>query len=803
MIKTVIKRNGMKEDFIPSKLNYWGKWASENLNERLDWSTVILEAVKGLKEEVTSKDLQNKLIEVCLSKKDWPHSLMAGRLFSAMLQKELYGYTMPTIKDLHKRLVKMNLMKKLDYSYDEYEQIEKFIDHNRDFEMAYFQLDYILSKYSIRNRNESRFLETPQYTYMRMTMAILESENKDIRIQRIKELYDLYALGKMSSPTPDYVNLGTNHNGYASCCLYVTDDNAESLSIGDHIAYRMTCMSAGIGGLINTRTINDPVKNGLFVHQGKMPYFKAVGGAVSANKQGGRGGAGNEYYTCYDPEASIIVRLQNPKSTDAKKNRDLHFTMIINRLFAKKVANNENIFTFTSYSAPDLWKYLFSGDQDKFEELYEEYENNDTFVKNYVNARSLLVEGITQSYEVGTHYLAFIDEMNRHTPFIEPIHSSNLCVEIALPTSPYHKMMDLYSQKDNGYIKYEQFDSQQITRPYSERVVNSDGKITFAGNLREGKDVKKIISIRPTSEVALCSLSAIVISRIESDEEYENVSYYALKKIGKSIHMSDYVLPHVGYTAKQRMNAGVGIMGLAHHMAKKGLRYDSKEGLEEIHRVAERHMYFLIKASLRIARETQVAPWIHKTKWAEGWLPIDTYKKTVDSIVNTPLQYDWESLRQEIIDNGGIAHSSLVAHMPTESSSKPIGVPNGVYPIRELFMKKSDQSTIIDWAAIDGDLLEKDYQIAWNIPTKDLIKVYAVLQKFCDQSISADLYENRTDDINVRDTKMIEEFLMMMKYGMKTRYYQNSLVSNVDAESETKTVATLKAESCSSGVCDA
>lgn len=1122
MINKVIKRNGKKEEFIASKLNYWGKWASENLNDRLDWSSVVLETVKSLPIEVSSRELQNALIKVCVEKKDWPHSLMAGKLYSSMLQKDLYGYTMPTVREICKKLAKLGLMKSLDYSYAEYEEIEKLIKHDRDFNMAHFQIEYILNKYSIQNKKTKQFFETPQYTYMRMALALAEDEPKSERLIHIKNWYNHFSLGRINAPTPNYNNLGTNHNGYSSCCLYTTKDTASSLAIGDHIAYTMTYMSAGIGGLINTRTLGDPIKNGLFLHQGKKPYLKAVAGAVNANKQGSRGGACTQYYSGFDPEANVIAQLQNPRSTEANRNRDIHFSVITNRLFAKKVATNQDIFTFTSFSAPDLFQKMFSGDQEGFEELYNQYEANPLFEKRYVNARQFIISAIQQSYEVGTHYLTFIDEINRHTPFVEPIYTSNLCVapetkvltdkgyikisalrdravniwngfewskvlvkktndrvrllkiitdsghelecteyhkfhiqegytgkgriiqveakdlkegmslikhevpiikgyldldkayingfysgdgclteqgqriylyndkrslknefydcgvwtiqdeynriythykdlkdkffvpdasysmdsrlqwlcgyadsdgciyrnkdnqqlvlistnkkflvevsymlqtmgvnpkikifsnagykkmpthredipykeyycneayrliiqstdlqkllalganfkrlsvtkhspkrdarkfvrissildegrydetycfeepkrhlatfngivtgqcqEITLPTHAYENMLDLYGTKDNGYIEYEDFDGTIIRKEYSELVIDSNRHTTFAGNLVEGIDIKRIIKKEQTSEVALCSLAAIVVPNIKSDEEYRSACYYALKMIMKCIHMSEYALPHIGYTAKQRMSAGVGIVGLAYHLAKLGLKYNTKEGYEEIHKVAEKHSYFLIEQSLKIAKETQVAPWIHKTKWPKGWLPIDTYKRNVDNITNTPLQYDWEGLRKEIIANGGIAHSSLVAHMPTESSSKPVGVPNGLYPIRELSIKKSDQTNLIDWVAVDSDILKDKYQSAWSIPSEDLIKVYAIFQKFADQAISADLYKDRSKDINVSDSSMVSEYLDMIRYGMKTRYYQNSQVSNVEVDTNTR--------SCESGACD-
>ena len=795
MIKTILKRNGKIEPFEASKLNYWSKWACETLNDRVDWSSVVIEAVRNAPEEMSSEDLQNALIKACAEKQTWPYSLMAGKLFSSALQKKLFGYTMPTVRELCKTLASKKLMKKLDYSYSEYEVIESFIDHSRDFTMALFQIEYILNKYSIQDKKAKKYYETPQYTYMRMALALAEDEPKESRLMHVKNWYDHFSLGRISAPTPNYNNLGTLHNGYASCCVYTTNDNAASLAAGDHIAYTMTYMSAGIGGFINTRTLNDPIKNGLFLHQGKRPYFKSVAGAVLANKQGSRGGACTQHYSCFDPEAFTIAQLQNPRSTEANKNRDIHFSILANRLFAKKAANNENVFTFTSYSHPDLFEAMFSGDQDYFEELYSKYDSNALIPKTYISARQLLSTALQQSYEVGTHYFVNIDEMNRHTPFKEPIYSSNLCQEIALPTAAFTSVTELYSEEDTGFIEYEDFDGVVHKLPYSEKVINSAGEETFAGNLKEGKDVQRILKKKPTPEVALCSLGAIVVSNIYSDEEYMSACYYALKMVNKCIEKADYALPNLGYTAKRRYNAGIGILGLAHYLARKGLKYTEKEGLEEIHRVAERHTYCLIKQSLKISKETGIAKWMHKTKWPQGWLPIDTYKKNVDKIVNTPLVYDWEALRAEIISNKGIAHSSLVAYMPTESSSKPTGVPNGIYPIREVALKKSDETNLIDWVARDSDLLYSSYQSAWDIKTEDLIKVYAIIQKFTDQAISADFYEDRSKSIEVEDTKMLSDYLNAVRYGMKSRYYQNSRVSNIDSN--------RKESVCTSGACDA
>lgn len=1129
MLKRIIKRDGSEEEFIASKLNKWSQWAAEDLNERVDWSGIVTEAVKSLGESTTSEKLQLKLIELCVKKSDWPHNKMAGKLYAALLQKKLYPNGIPTVQELHKKLIKKGLMVDLDYSKEDYEYIQNnIINHNNDFNLAQFQIKFINGKYSLINRSSKKSYETPQFTYIRMAMALSQSIKVN-RLEQVKSYYESFSENALNAPTPNYVNLGTPHKGYASCCLFKSDDTIDSLAIGDYIAYKMTAQSAGLGSIINTRSIGDKVRGGSIEHQGKYLYTKSRAAAAKANQQAGRGGADTEHYSAYDPEAFMFARLQNPRTPVDKRNRDIHFSMIGNIFLCKKIALDEEIFTFTSYSAPDLWEAMFSKDSSLFESLYLKYESDDKFKKIYVSARKFITEAIQQSYEVGTHYLLNATEMNRHTPIIEKIYTSNLCVapetkiltdrgyieihklkdeivnvwngeefsevtvrktsdseelisiitdsgqtidttlyhkfyvrsnnysdhkeyevracdlnvgdrlvkfnlpiiegsveldksyingfysgdgcdtingqriylygqkrklkdlfgnpkwiiqekydreychfkdlqekffvpdasyrikdrldwlagfadadgciyrnngnqqlvlssvnyefltsislmlhtlgihskikllcpaglrslpandgtnlnkefnckdshrliitsnclqnllklgfkthrlqivshnpqrdarwfvkiaeikvtgrksetycfeepkrhrgmfngiltgqcqEISLHTEAYQNMNDLLSEKDNGYVVLKDADGHH-TYPYSESVYSKANKKTFYGNLTNDniKDYgfDEVIHKVPTSEVALCSLAAVVLPNIKDDNHYRKIVRNALLMIDWCIHNSNYPLAHVGWTAKNRLNAGIGMVGLATILAQKGLKYDSIEGRNEIHKIAERHAYICIEQSLQLGIELGNAPWMHKTLWPDGWLPIDTYKKEVDSLVTVGLQYDWESLRSRIIANGGIRNSTLVAHMPTESSSKAVGQPNGVYPIRFLNLKKSDQSNIIDWVAPDSDQLEDSYQMAWDISIEDQIKFYAVIQKFTDQSISADFYKDRTgNNLQLKTSDFIRDYLTMFKYGMKSRYYMNSLV-DVNAE-ERK--ATQKEEVCTSGTCD-
>jgi ribonucleoside-diphosphate reductase alpha chain len=292
-------------------------------------------------------------------------------------------------------------------------------------------------------------------------------------------------------------------------------------------------------------------------------------------------------------------------------------------------------------------------------------------------------------------------------------------------------------------------------------------------------------------EIGLCSLAGIVVPNIESDEQYTEVAYYALKMIDVGIHKSDYVFPNLAHTAKSRLSAGVGIIGLAHAMAKNDKKYDTQDGRNFIHETAETHMWHLLNASLRLGKELGNAPWIDKTLWPQGWLPNDTYEKRVDELVTVPNKRDWEWLRKQIINNGGIRNSVIVAHMPSESSSISSGTSNGLYPIRDTYIMKTNDTIVNHWAAPDGTKLKNRYQQAWNISTTDMIKCYAIVQKWTDQTISADLFVKIQDDTKISSSQMIQDYLDMVKYGVKTRYYVNSLTSKgVDLLKEESAILT-------------
>lgn len=759
-IKKVIKRDNRVEDFDIGKINKWQRWAIYyDKNEKkpifINWPEIVMKTINKCPEIISTEELQKRLINTCMSYKKWSYSVIAGRLQAALNRKKLFNNdrVLPSIKELHRKLVNKGLMIDMWYTDSEYEALELIIDHDRDFELSKSQIDYIESKYSLRDNITGEVFETPQFTYMRMAMHLAYGLND--RVYHAGKFYYYLSKNKINAPTPNFVNLGTKHRGYSSCCLYTVDDNAKSLSIGDYIAYTMTYMSAGIGAYIKSRSLGDSVRGGRIEHNGKLPYFRSLMAATNANTQGGRGGAATAYVTCYDPEIISVIMAQNQRTPLAKQIRNIHFAVTFNNFFIEKVIKDEDIFLFNTYTAYDLNEAIFNANDEEFKTLYEKYEKDENFEKKYIKAREVAITLLQQCHEISTIYYMNASEVNRHTPHLDKIYSSNLCLEITQPTKAYNEMINLFSRENNNDI----------------------------------------------GEISLCSLAGIVDPNIENDEEREEASYYALLMIDRCIDLNDYPWPHLEVCAKSRRNAGVGLIGLSYSLAKRKLKYDEKEGRKYIHEVSEKHAYYLIKASLKLAKEFGVAAWINKTKWPSGWLPIDTYNKNVDTIVDNDLKCDWESLRKEIIEVGGIRNSSLIAHMPSESSSKASGVPNSIYPIRDLHMYKTDLKTEISFSAIDNDNENVVYQSAWEIDPVELIKTYSIIQKFTDQSISLDLYYNRVKNKSLTYTDLLKELIACYKYGIKTKYYTNSLTIESTGLNKIELVQTDNMSGCSSGAC--
>nr|DAO28758.1 MAG TPA: ribonucleoside-diphosphate reductase subunit alpha [Caudoviricetes sp.] len=882
MIQTVIKRDGRKEPFNPQKCNDWIKWASADIQEHVDWSSIVLKTIRTLPEEVTAKQLQDGMIRTCLDMNSYGYNKMAGRLYSQALKKEIYAWNNrkhPHIKVLHDKMIAAGVIVKPNYSDEEYNEINKMLKHERDLTYAHYSLHLVVSKYALQDRVRKVAYETPQFAMMRVAMQTMNNYRKEDRLKKLEELYTHISFQRLCVPTPYWTSSLTKNTNVASCCVIKSDDTAESIGVATTLAYSMTCAGAGIGTNFNTRSIGAAVRGGAIQHTGKIPYYRYAAAAVKSSKQGcyddqteilttkgwklgvelteddivaqvnddlsfsfikpkriinydyngrmyrllcenaydllltpehkvwftkhpthlekeywnsievkdfepsndtilhstrhssleeimplsgvfvektqenysgkvwcvevetgrvlvkrngiihvsgnSRGGALTMYYPFTDPELFDLLILKNPLTVTAKRLRELDYGVIVNKWLFQRAAKKQDIYLFDSSEAPELYEAIFTDTPEEFEYKMNNFAITNPSKVKAVPALDVLKAIMKERMETGRVYLFFADEVNRHTPFKETIYSSNLCCEIALVTKGYSSYEDLYNTESEG-----------IT--------------------------------------AFCNLAGITLDKISSDEEYQDVAYYALFMIDEGINNADLGFPQLNKSIRDWRSAGVGVLGLAHLMAKNKLSYSSQEGKDFMHRLAERHSYALHKAAVRLTKERGLAPNTHRTKYPDGWLPIDTYNRNVDELTKEPLHFDWEALREEIKVLGGLHFTVLDTIPPSETSSQACETSNAVYPIREGSIVKVSGDTTTNFVAPEYETLKDHYDIAWEVPTKDMISVYAIWQKFISQGISCDFWIDRSKNRDVSTKQLIQELFWCNKYGLKGNYYYNT-----------------------------
>ena len=221
---------------------------------------------------------------------------------------------------------------------------------------------------------------------------------------------------------------------------------------------------------------------------------------------------------------------------------------------------------------------------------------------------------------------------------------------------------------------------------------------------------------------------------------------------------------------------GIGFIGLAHYLAKNGVKYSDQGAYDLIHKLSESFQYYLLKSSNQIAKEKGACDYFKATKYADGILPIDTYKTDVDEITNPEYNCDWQTLRESIVEHG-LRHSTLSSQMPSESSSVVSNATNGIEPPRGYLSVKKSKKGPLKQIVPQYGTLKNAYTLLWDMPDNEgYIKIVAVMQKFFDQGISGNWSYNpkHYDDNEVPTSVMANDWLTTYKYGWKTSYYQNT-----------------------------
>ena len=734
----VIKRDGTATPLNLEKVHKMVEYACEGL-AGVSESQVEINSNIQFFDGIRTQDIQDILIKSAndLISLDAPnYQFVAARLLLFDVRKEVYkGHpdNHPTIKSHLDKGIAQGIYDSAlagAYSEDEWASLDSYIDHNRDYLFTYAGMRQVVDKYLVQDRSTGAIFETPQFMYMLISATLFQKYPEEKRLDYVQRYYDAISTHKINIPTPIMGGVRTPLRQFASCVLVDVDDTLDSIFASDMAIGYYVAQRAGIG--INAgkiRAVNSKIRGGEVQHTGVVPFLKKFEATVRCCTQNGiRGGSATVHFPIWHQEIEDIIVLKNNKGTEDNRVRKLDYSIQTSKIFYERFIEDSNITLFSPHDVPGLYDAFGT---DEFDDLYTRYESDETIPKKTVRAQALILDILKERAETGRLYLMNIDHCNTHSSFKDKVNMSNLCQEITLPTDPLQHI---------------------------------DGE----------------------GEIALCILSAINVGRINKLDELENLCDLSVRGLEELIDYQNYPVEAAKISTLARRSLGVGFIGLAHYLAKNGYKYDDPAAWKAVHDLSEAFQYYLLKSSNAIAQEKGACEYFNRTKYADGILPIDSYKRDIDEFCGEGLNYDWDGLRHDIATYG-LRHSTLSAQMPSESSSVVSNATNGIEPPRAFLSTKKSKKGPLKQIVPQYYAYKNNYTLLWEMKGNDgYIKVVAAMQKFFDQAISGNWSYNpeNYDNNEVPVSLMAQDFLTTYKYGWKTSYYQNTYDVKTDLSDE-------------------
>ena len=736
----VVKRDGKKEALDIDKFHKVVNWACENITG-VSQSEIEIKSHVQFYNNISSTDIQETLIKAAadlISEETPNYQFVAGRLINYHLRKLVYGqFEPPALIDIIKKNIDNTMYdpQLLEwYSEDEIDQMNKWIDHSRDDNFTYAAMEQFRGKYLVQDRYTKKVYETPQVALMLIGATLFHKYETD-RLKWVKDFYDSVSRFEISLPTPIMAGVRTSVRQFSSCVLIETGDSLDSINATAGAIVKYVSKRAGIGiGAGSIRAIGSSINGGHATHTGVIPFYKHFQSAVRSCSQGGvRGGAATLYYPIWHLEVEDLLVLKNNKGTDDNRIRHLDYGVQFNKVFYERLLAGKEITLFSPSEVPELTETFYT-DVDRFRELYEAAERKTSIRKKRVSAIDLFSSFMQERKDTGRIYLMNVDHANDHGAFRKEkaaIKQSNLCCEIDLPTKPLENIND------------------------------------------------------PNGEISLCTLAAINWGVIKKVEDFKRPAELLVRALDELLDYQDYPVLAAENSTKNRRPLGIGIINFAYWMAKHDMTY-SKPNLSLIDKWAEAWSYHLIRASVDLAKEKDACPLSNETQYGMGLMPIDTYKKEVDELVPHKERQDWTNLRADAAVHG-IRNSTLMALMPSETSSQISNATNGIEPPRALVSIKQSKDGVLKQVVPSIFKLKNKYELLWEqeSPT-GYLDICAVLQKYVDQGISVNTSYNPQffEDEKIPMSVLLQDMIRFYKYGGKQLYYFNTYDGATDEVEE-------------------
>lgn len=877
------KRNGSKEKKDINKIKRVLMWACSGV-DNVSVSSIEAQANLKIYDGMKTKDVQQCLVDAAhdlILLEHENYDLPAGRLAIYDIRKTVYGgINVDRLYDIIKRNVAIGVYDKellSLYTEEQWDVIDSYIDHNRDFIIRYAGAYEFKRKYLLTNKKTKKPYETPQIAYAIIAAISKAPYVKFYGLETVKEAYDqlsgVYAekaddikYPDISIPTPVLGGCRSVNKQLASCVVIECGDSLDSITATSTAMVKYASKRAGLGvGMFNLRADKQPVADGTTETCGPIPFTQYLTGGMAVSQGGIRKGSVTYTHNILHKDSMSLLVLKNNKGTEETRVRHADHAFKCNAFILRKMLKDEEIVLFSPEEVPDLFMAM-DNNQELFAELYEKYSNDTSLATDKVSGGELRDLFLLERSSTNRIYVDFMDNINNQSTFdtsVFAIRMSNLCVSGDTHLEVFYddqhmtmtvKDVELYvssgceiSVKSYNHsekkVEYKRIINAALTgvnRKVVKVVDNNTGlslvctpdhKI-YVNNLSsyvEAKDICDNDKLLLSDIYEGITTSPVVIDESNLIDVYDitvedNNNFFAnnilihncqeitlptipiedikdpdglislcnlgcanlgvvdkpsdLRPIARNlVFMIDSLLDYQVYTVKAAENStkwfrplGLGITNLAYFLAKRGLKYGSEECLYTIDLYMEHFMYYMLEASIELAKLFGPCEKSEYTRYSKGILPHDLRSKHIDDLIKHQDRLDWTPIR-EGLKKYGCRNATLFAQPPVETSSKVINSTNGVEPVKSLITNKD-----VYIVAPEAGRLRDMYESSWDVETLDYLKVLAVMQKRGCQAISANTtYTYKKYPNGVPSSIIFRDMLQFHKWGGKSLYYHNTL----------------------------
>lgn len=748
----VVKRGGQSEPLDMEKIHRVCNWAVAGVSD-VSVAEIEMRANISFFDRITSADIHDALIAAAVdlvSENSPNYAKVAARLLLYKLRKETWGGKhAPTLLAHIQHNIKLGYYDPAlltEYTEHEIAKLGEYLNHSRDDRFDYGGLLQMMEKYLIQNRKTKQLHETPQFAFMGIAMAGFMYEEKSNRLKYIRRFYDDISKFRINAPTPVLAGARTPTRSWSSCCLMKVNDTKRSLFAANTTVGLATCDKYGIGiDLGDIRPINSEIKGGETLHCGVIPWLKMFQETIGACQQGGaRRGAATITFPIFHPEIMTILELKNNQGTHENRVPHMDYSIGMSALFYNRLIKKQKISLFSSKDAPKV--YASWGTPD-FDNEYLMAEMNGT-PRIEVEAEELFFKFFKERYETGRIYAINVDQANLYSPWTTPVTQSNLCQEIIHPT-------------------------------IAERFQDD-----------------------PEAEIGCCVLAAVNMLNVRDPETHKATCEIIVRFLDNVIELQEYPVPGLKNFARNKRSLGIGITNLAAWLASQGLNHNSKEAPQLVADFVEQQQYYLMSASMELAKERGAAPHFVKQSRYLTHSPLDLYNKRVDTILDRPTSLGaekWNELMLQIVAHG-MRNMTVSAVMPCQSSAVVQNSTNGVEPITSLVIRKTSKTKTTTQVVPGITKWKNHYLKKSDILNNDgITAVNAAIQKWLCMSGSWNMYYNSSqyEDGKIPLSVFQKDHLKAVFLGLKTHYYCNALKkkdSTAEADEE-------ESKGCASGAC--